>query len=86
MAFKVSQATWLAVESARIKEVVLLPRLWRRKWTDATLREELTNLGLDYTEEEVKLLTDELHNQKVVEDVVEAEVGGEVAPDSVKPA
>src|SRR3990167_4315111 len=69
MPWRVTDATWLAVESARIKDIILTPRHWRRAWTDQALKAALEDIGLVYSMTEIRLLNDELHRLGVVEDV-----------------
>jgi len=69
MPWRVTDATWLAVESARIKDIILTPRHWRRAWTDQALKAALEDIGLVYSMPEIRLLNDELHRLGVVEDV-----------------
>ena len=69
MSFSVTKAKWLETESARIRDIILMPRFWHKVWDDKTLHQDLAAIGLKYTPEEVKLLNDELHKQGIVEDV-----------------
>ena len=71
MAFKVTQAKWLEMESARVREVILMPKFWGVRWNQSKLRKELADIGLHYSKEEIGLLNDELHKQGIVEDVAE---------------
>lgn len=73
MPFRVKQETWLKTEGDRLQSILLMPKYWRKTWTDVTLWSELHNMGLDYTIEEVQLLNDELHKRKVVEDIPESQ-------------
>lgn len=69
MAFKVTTAKWLEIESARVSSFILMPKNWGIKWTHAKLRKALSDIGLDYSPVEIGKLNDELHNQGIVEDV-----------------
>jgi hypothetical protein len=69
MAFRVSRATALRVETDRVEQIILVPRFWRRVWTTESLLEELHGIGLNYTLEELSRINDELHERGVVEDV-----------------
>jgi len=69
MPFKVSQATWLAIEAKRIQDIITSPRYWRRAWTDRALHAALEDIGLHYSLPEIRLLNDELHRLGVVEDL-----------------
>lgn len=69
MAFKVKQAKALQVETDRVESILLIPRFWRRVWTQEMLKEELDKIGLVYTLEELGHINDELHRRGVVEDV-----------------
>ena len=71
MAFKVTPAKWLEVESARVRDIILMPKFWGVKWTHAKLRKSLADVGLDYSPAEIDVLNDELHTQGIVEDVPE---------------
>ena len=69
MPFKVSRAVWLKTEGDRIEALILMPKWWRRSWTDVSLHAALQELGLDYTLREVGALNDEMHKRGVVVDV-----------------
>jgi len=69
MAFKVTGAKWLEVESARVRNIILMPRFWGKKWDHGSLRRELSEIGLNYSKEDILLLNDELHKQGIVEDI-----------------
>jgi len=81
MAFKVTDKVWLAEETARIKDIILMPKYWHQKWTDKKLRKELADIGLDYSEEDIKVLNDALHADGIVEDVLETDPVTPVVPD-----
>jgi len=68
MAFKVTDAKWLEVESARVASLILMPKFWHRAWTRQSLKQELDKIGLEYSMPEIELLNDELHKQGIVED------------------
>lgn len=69
MAYRVKHEVWLATESARIKDFVLMPRFWGVKWDDKRLLKELNDIGMGYTLDMVLELNDQLHKDKVVEDI-----------------
>ena len=69
MAFRVTHEVWLATESARIRDFVLMPRFWGWKWDDKRLLKELNDVGMGYTLDQVKELNDKLHKDGVVEDI-----------------
>ncbi len=71
MAFKVTQAKWLEMESARVREIILMPKFWGEKWNHGKLRKALADIGLNYSAAEIDLLNDALHVQGIVEDVPE---------------
>lgn len=80
MPFKVTDKKWLEKESARVGEIILMPKFWHRAWTDQSLHEALNGLGLTYSLPEVRLLNDELHNQGIVEDINQPAPGPEPDP------
>jgi len=67
--YRVTHDMWLATESARLREFVLMPRFWGMKWDDKRLLKELNDIGLMYTLEQVDELNDKLHKDGVVEDI-----------------
>jgi len=69
MAFRVTHEVWLATESARIRDFILMPRFWGMKWDDKRLLRELHDIGMMYTLEQVIELNDKLHTDGVVEDI-----------------
>ena len=68
MAWKVSAAKWLQVETDRVQTIVLMPKFWHRAWTPESLQEELLTIGLEYSMPYIRLINDELHARGVVED------------------
>lgn len=68
--FVVTHATYLATEADRIQSLILMPRLWGRKWTHKSLQKELEDIGLKYTLEQIAELNDVLHKRGIVEDLV----------------
>ncbi len=79
--FTVTHATWVKTESERIGSLLLMPRLWGRKWNHKKLQRELHDIGLDYTIEQIAEINDELHKAGIVEDVVIAEPAPEPVAD-----
>lgn len=71
--FAVTHAAWLKTETDRLEAIILMPRLWGRKWTHARLKRELHDIGLDYSLAEIAEINGELHTRGIVEDVVIAE-------------
>lgn len=69
MPFRVKDTIWLSTEVERVKSIILTPRYWGMKWTQARLREALGDIGLEYTPAQIDLLNGELHRLGVVEDV-----------------
>ncbi len=69
MAFRVKDTIWLSTEVERVKSIILTPKYWRVRWTQARLREALSDIGLDYKPPEIDLLNGELHRLGVIEDV-----------------
>ena len=69
MAYRVIHDVWLATESARIRDFVLMPRFWGVKWDDKRLLKELNDVGMGYTLDQVRELNDQLHKDGVVEDI-----------------
>ncbi len=67
--FSVTHATWLKTEADRVGGFILMPKFWGKKWTHKKLKQELLDIGLDYTLTEVAELNDELHKRGIVEDV-----------------
>jgi hypothetical protein len=67
--WKVTAETWLRVETDRIQAIILMPKYWNRAWTAQSLKEALSEIGLDYSLPEVDLINDELHNRLVVVDL-----------------
>ena len=69
MAWKVTKAKWLQVETDRVESIVLMPKFWRRVWTPESLQGALKGIGLEYSMPDVQLINDELHTRGVVEDL-----------------
>jgi len=71
--FKVKHEVWLAIETERIKDILIGIKYWGVKWTRARLRRELDEIGLTYSAEEIAELNDALHAAGIVEDIAEEE-------------
>lgn len=71
MAFRVAHDTWLKTEADRIEGILLMPKFWRRAWTGQSLKEALSDIGLDYSMPEIQELNEELHRRGIVEDIGE---------------
>jgi hypothetical protein len=69
MPFKVSRETWLRVEGDRVENFITSIRFWHRVWTDQSLKYELSELGINYSETEILELNDELHRRGIVSEV-----------------
>ena len=69
MAYRVTQATWLASECERVRQILLMPRHRGRKLTLTDMREVLRAVGLHYSLQEMSLLLAELVRQGVAGDV-----------------
>jgi len=71
--FKVKHEVWLAIETERIKDILIGIKYWGVKWTRSRLRRELDEIGLTYSAEEIAELNDALHAAGIVEDIAEEE-------------
>ncbi len=69
--FRIIHSVWLATETERIKGILLMPKFWGKAWTHLKLKQELSDIGLNYSKEEIAELNDALHKAGVVEDVAE---------------
>ena len=71
MPFKVKLDRWLETETNRVGDLLLLPKFWNRAWTPQSLKEAISEIGLNYSMTEIEKINDELHNRGIVEDVPE---------------
>jgi hypothetical protein len=69
MSFIVTKTAWLETELVRVRDIILMPRFWGVKWTHAKLRQALSDVGLNYSKEDIEVLNEALHAQGIVEDV-----------------
>jgi hypothetical protein len=73
--WRVTHAVWLATETERVKDLILVPKFWHHKWTPHSLKVALNDLGLDYSLPQMEEINGELHRLGVVEDVAEPRPG-----------
>lgn len=71
MPFKVAHDRWLKEETDRVESFILMPKFWRKRWTDQSLKQALLDIGLNYSMPEIREINDELHHRGIVEDIGE---------------
>lgn len=69
MAFRVTHDTWLSTEYDRLKQFILIPRLWAVKWEIEMLQKELADIGLHYKPEELKEIIEVLLHEGIIEEI-----------------
>lgn len=71
MAYKVTAATWLTMETERVRKIILMPRFWGKRWNPKKLQDALNDLGLDYSRNDVQDIIDQLIADGVLEELGE---------------
>ena len=70
MAFRVTHANWLKVETDRVQGILFMRRNNKKTWTSQSLRNYLEKAAyIHYTLPEIEEINDELHKNGIVEDV-----------------
>ena len=67
MPWKVKHTAWLAKEADRVQAIILLPKFWGKVWTEDNLKEELDNVGLEYSAVQITAIRAELVSRKDLE-------------------
>jgi hypothetical protein len=67
--FRVTHKTWLTTEADRVGAMMVMPKWWGLKWDHKSLQKALSDIGLNYSIDEIAELNDELHNRGIVEDI-----------------
>lgn len=71
MTYKLTEATKLKVCADQVGGIISQARFRDTKWTLKSLQNHLHGIGLEYTEEELKTIIEELVKRSVIQEVKE---------------
>ena len=69
MAFIIKPTKWLEVEANRVEAIITMKKYEAKKWEIDKLKEELENIGLQYSTAQLTEIYTELKTRKVVVDI-----------------